>query len=93
MKRLVLPALLSLIMLVTATTAIAQNAAIDKALQEEVKKAKEKSDKDITNDKAKDKAKTWLDRAKAYEEVALRNPALDSSAALVAARSARRLNS
>jgi len=84
MKRFVLPALLALTTLVMAPTAFGQNAAIDKALQEEVKKAKEKSDKDITSEKSKDKAKTWLDRAKAYEEVALRNPSLDSSAALVA---------
>ena len=84
MKRFVLPALLALTTLVMAPTAFGQNAVIDKALQEEVKKAKEKSDKDITNDKSKDKAKTWIDRAKAYEEVALRNPALDSAAALVA---------
>ncbi len=84
MKRLVLPALLALTTLVMAPTAFGQNAAIDKALQEEVKKAKEKSDKDITSDKSKDKAKTWLDRAKAYEDVALRNPSLDSAAALVA---------
>lgn len=84
MKRYVLPALLALTTLIMAPTAFGQNAAVDKALQEEIKKAKEKSDKDITNDKSKDKAKTWMDRAKAYEEVALRNAALDSSAALVA---------
>ncbi|MCY7353154.1 MAG: hypothetical protein LH606_21270 [Cytophagaceae bacterium] len=81
MKRLVLLALLGVF---AAATAFGQNAAIDKALQDEIKKTKEKSDKDITNDKAKDKAKTWIDRAKAYEEVALRYASLDSSAALIA---------
>jgi predicted Zn-dependent protease len=84
MKRFVLPALLTLTTLVAAPSVFGQNAAIDKAMQEEVKKAKEKSDKDITSDKSKDKAKTWFDRAKAYEDVALRNPSLDSAAALVA---------
>lgn len=81
MKRLVLLAWLGVC---TAVASFGQNAVLDKALQDETKKAKEKSDKDITNDKAKDKAKTWIDRAKAYEEVALRYTALDSSAALTA---------
>jgi len=84
MKRIVLPALLGFALLIAAPCAFGQNAVLDKALQEEVKKNKEKSDKDITSDKAKDKAKTWLDRGRAYEEVAVRYAALDSNAALMA---------
>ncbi|MBC7893550.1 MAG: hypothetical protein H7Y12_15140, partial [Sphingobacteriaceae bacterium] len=58
MKRIVLPALLGFALLIAAPSAFGQSAVLDKALQEEVKKNKEKSDKDITSDKAKDKAKT-----------------------------------
>jgi tetratricopeptide (TPR) repeat protein len=82
MKKLLLSVMLSAL----ALMAFAQQApnAIDKAMQDQIKKDKEKSDKDITNDKLKSKAKTWQDRAKAYEQVALQYMQLDSNAALTA---------
>ena len=56
----------------------------DKLVLEAFKQAKEKSDKEILNEKAKVKAKTWMARASAYEDVALQYMALDSNAANVA---------
>jgi predicted Zn-dependent protease len=66
-----------------AFTTLAQSDA-DKLLLKAYKDSKEKSDKDIANPKANIKAKTWLDRGLAYEEVAIRYLSLDSTAADVA---------
>jgi tetratricopeptide (TPR) repeat protein len=78
--------LLSVLLTALALGAYAQDGAnaIDKVMQEDIKKTKEKSDKDITNEKLKTKAKTWQDRAKAYEQVALKYADLDSNAAWTA---------
>lgn len=56
----------------------------DKLIIEGYKKSKEKSDKDITNPKANVKAKTWLDRAQAYEAIGLYALSADSAAATIA---------
>ncbi len=57
----------------------------DKLMIQAYKDAKEKSDKDILNEKNKLKARTWVTRASTYEDIAM-NPAsiaLDSNAAQV----------
>ncbi len=59
----------------------------EKVLLKVYKDAKEKSDKDILNEKSKIKAKTWMDRALAYEDVAIRYMSLDSNAANVVVES------
>jgi tetratricopeptide (TPR) repeat protein len=79
MKKLIFSGLL----LSLAFSTLAQSDA-DKLLLKAFKDAKEKSDKDIANPKANIKAKTWLERGAAYEEVALRYLSLDSNAANVA---------
>ncbi|MES2798250.1 MAG: hypothetical protein V4683_19940 [Bacteroidota bacterium] len=56
----------------------------DKLIIDGYKKAKEKSDKDITNPKSNIKARTWFERAQAYESIALYALSADSSAADVA---------
>jgi tetratricopeptide (TPR) repeat protein len=56
------------------------DALTEKAFQSE----KEKSDKAITDEKANVKPKTWLDRAKTYENIATQAIKLDSNAATVA---------
>jgi Flp pilus assembly protein TadD len=56
----------------------------DKLIIEGYKKEKEKSDKDIQNPKANIKAKTWLDRAKTHENIAIYALSIDSSAAQIA---------
>lgn len=56
----------------------------EKLIIDGYKKAKEKSDKDIANPKANVKAKTWIERAQAYENIALYALSVDSSAATVA---------
>ncbi|MFC5408267.1 hypothetical protein ACFPMF_03025 [Larkinella bovis] len=56
------------------------DALTEKAFQSE----KEKSDKAITDEKSSVKPKTWLDRAKTYENIATQAIKLDSNAANVA---------
>lgn len=82
MKKLIFSVLLGAF----ALTALGQQApnAIDKVMMDQIKKDKEKSDKDITNEKSKGKAKTWQDRAKTYEQIALNYMQLDSNAAMTA---------
>jgi Flp pilus assembly protein TadD len=70
---------------ITASLAgYAQNAAIDKLLLDQYKASKEKSDKDIKNEKNAIKASTWIARAQAYEDIASFYGSLDSNAANVA---------
>ncbi len=79
MKKLILVGLLT-----TLTLSLHAQTDADKQIIEGYKKAKEKSDKDITNPKTNIKAKTWLDRAQAYETIALYAISADSSAPVVA---------
>ena len=65
---------------VGASYAQGLDALTEKAFQSE----KEKSDKAITDEKANVKPKTWLDRAKTYENIATQAIKLDSNAATVA---------
>src|SRR5690606_5934775 len=48
---------------------------------DQIKKDKEKSDKNIQDPKANVKAATWMDRAKLYENIALQHTTVDSNAA------------
>lgn len=57
---------------------------VDAALEQTVKKDKEKSDKAITEEKTATKAATWMERAKLYESIAVQYIKLDSNAAMVA---------
>ncbi|WP_461139706.1 tetratricopeptide repeat protein [Spirosoma pomorum] len=61
----------------------AAGGAMDAALAESMKKDKEKSDKDIADEKAASKAATWMNRAKTYQNIALQSIKLDSNAAMV----------
>ncbi len=80
MKKLLLMSIMGLF----CTGLYAQDDAIAKAMRDQSKKDKEKSDKSIEDPKASLKASTWLSRAKTYENIALRYADLDSSAALTA---------
>jgi tetratricopeptide (TPR) repeat protein len=71
-------------LLITLTLSLNAQSDADKLIIEGYKKAKEKSDKDIANPKTNIKAKTWLERAQAYETIALYALSADSSAANVA---------
>jgi hypothetical protein len=76
MKKMMLSGIL--FTLIFANNTLAQT---DNLLLAEYKKNKEKSDKDIANPKANIKAKTWLERAQAYENIAIYALSIDSTAA------------
>ncbi len=57
------------------------NDLLEKANIEALTKDKDKSDKDITDEKAGSKASTWMDRAKTYQSIAGQYIRLDSAAA------------
>ncbi|MCF0055456.1 tetratricopeptide repeat protein [Dyadobacter sp. CY356] len=59
-------------------------AAIDKALLDNLRKEKEKSDKGVSDPKASAKASFWMDRATTYSSIANQSSELDSSAAKTA---------
>ncbi|WP_266365947.1 tetratricopeptide repeat protein [Tellurirhabdus rosea] len=61
-----------------------QAGGLDAVMEQQYKKDKEKSDKDITDAKKSAKAATWLSRGKTYEEIAQRAVKLDSNAAMTA---------
>lgn len=61
----------------------AQNA-VDAAMEQQMIKDKEKSDKAITDGKASGKAATWMTRAQTYQQIAQTALKLDSNAANVA---------
>ncbi|RRB06910.1 tetratricopeptide repeat protein [Larkinella rosea] len=62
----------------------ASYAQIDALTEKAFQSEKEKSDKAITDEKANVKPKTWMDRAKTYENIATQAIKLDSNAATVA---------
>lgn len=64
---------------------------LDAAMAESMKKDKEKSDKDITDGKASTKASTWMDRAKTYQNIAIQNIKLDSTAGTTAMEAYRKV--
>lgn len=64
--------------------AFAQQQGLDALTEKTYQSEKEKSDKAITDEKASAKAKTWMDRAKTYENIATQAIKLDSNAANVA---------
>ncbi|MFD1139583.1 tetratricopeptide repeat protein [Larkinella insperata] len=64
--------------------AYAQQQGLDALTEKTFQSEKEKSDKAITDEKSSVKPKTWLDRAKTYENIATQAIKLDSNAANVA---------
>lgn len=79
MKKLIFSGLLLSLAFISQAQTDAEKLIIDG-----YKKAKEKSDKDIANPKTNVKAKTWVERAQAYENIALYALSADSTAATVA---------
>jgi tetratricopeptide (TPR) repeat protein len=79
MKKLFFVSALSLF----SMAAFAQDA-VNKAVVDQYRKDKEKSDKDATDAKSSAKAAFWLERAKLYENIALQGSEVDSSAAKTA---------
>jgi len=73
--------LLALSMRVQAQQAAGANDVLEKANIEALTKDKDKSDKDITDEKAGSKASTWMDRAKTYQSIAGQYIRIDSAAA------------
>ncbi|MFN8348614.1 MAG: tetratricopeptide repeat protein [Spirosomataceae bacterium] len=71
--------------------AVSASAQVDKLILEQKKKDKEKSDKAITDPKASAKPATWLDRGKLYDEIARLYTEMDSSAALEAYNSFKKV--
>ena len=67
------------------------NEMLDKANVEALTKDKEKSDKDITDEKAGSKASTWMDRAKAYQSIAGQYIRIDSAAATKASEAYKKV--
>ncbi|GAB3277987.1 hypothetical protein GCM10027347_52110 [Larkinella harenae] len=61
-----------------------QQQGLDALTEKTFQSEKEKSDKAITDEKSSAKAKTWMDRAKTYENIATQAIKLDSNAANVA---------
>ncbi len=64
-------------------SAFAQTA-VDKAVVDQLRKDKEKSDKGVSDPKASAKAAFWMDRATTYSSIANQSSELDSSAAKTA---------
>ncbi|MCF2446535.1 tetratricopeptide repeat protein [Dyadobacter sp. CY345] len=58
--------------------------AVNKAMVDQLRKDKEKSDKGVTDPKASAKAAFWMDRATTYSSIASQSSELDSSAAKTA---------
>ncbi len=79
MKKLLFSALI----MGSSFTMLAQNA-LDKVMLDQFKSTKDKSDKDIKNEKAALKPATWISRAQAYEDIAAYYLSLDSNAANIA---------
>ncbi|TDE15700.1 tetratricopeptide repeat protein [Dyadobacter psychrotolerans] len=79
MKKMFFVSALSLVSL----TAFSQDA-INKAMVDQYRKDKEKSDKDVADPKNSAKAAFWLERAKLYENIALQGSEVDSSASKTA---------
>jgi tetratricopeptide (TPR) repeat protein len=79
MKKLFFVSALSLF----SMAAFAQDA-VNKAVVDQYRKDKEKSDKDATDAKSSAKAAFWLERAKLYENIALQGSEVYSSAAKTA---------
>jgi len=77
MKKLFFVSALSLF----SMAAFAQDDAVNKAVVDQFRKDKEKSDKDVSDPKSSAKASFWLERAKLYENIALQGSEVDSSAA------------
>lgn len=64
-------------------TAFSQDA-VNKAMVDQFRKDKEKSDKDVADPKNSAKAAFWMERAKLYENIAMSGSEVDSSAAKAA---------
>ncbi|REA64047.1 hypothetical protein DSL64_00330 [Dyadobacter luteus] len=64
-------------------TAFSQDA-LNKAMVDQFRKDKEKSDKDVSDPKNSAKATFWMERAKLYENIAMSGSEVDSSAAKTA---------
>jgi tetratricopeptide (TPR) repeat protein len=79
MKRIVLASTISLMSL----SAFGQDA-LEKALVDQLRKDKEKSDNSLNDPKANVKASFWADRAKTYEDIAEKASQIDSVAAKTA---------
>ncbi|MBE9462848.1 tetratricopeptide repeat protein [Dyadobacter subterraneus] len=79
MKKMFFVSALSLI----GFSAFAQTA-VDKAVVDQLRKDKEKSDKGVSDPKASAKASFWMDRATTYSSIASQSSELDSSAAKTA---------
>lgn len=79
MKKMFFVSALSLI----GFSAFAQTA-VDKAVVDNLRKEKEKSDKGVSDPKASAKAAFWMDRATTYSSIANQSSELDSSAAKTA---------
>ena len=77
MKKLFFVSALSLF----SMSAFAQDDAVNKAVVDQFRKDKEKSDKDVSDPKSSAKASFWMERAKLYENIALQGSEVDSSAA------------
>ncbi len=71
-------------------TAFAQDA-VNKAMVDQYRKDKEKSDKDVTDPKNSTKAAFWMERAKLYENIAMQGSEVDSSAAKTALESYKKV--
>lgn len=65
--------------------------AVNKAVVDQYRKDKEKSDKDVTDPKSSAKAAFWMERAKLYENIALQGSEVDSSAAKTALESYKKV--
>jgi tetratricopeptide (TPR) repeat protein len=76
MKRIVLASAIGLLSL----SAFGQDA-VDKAVVDQLRKDKEKSDNSLTDPKNSAKASFWADRAKTYEDIAEKGSQIDSVAA------------
>ncbi|WP_149243927.1 tetratricopeptide repeat protein [Dyadobacter sp. 32] len=79
MKRIVLASAIGLMSL----SAFGQDA-LEKAMVDQLRKDKEKSDNSISDAKSNVKAAYWVDRAKTYEDIALKASQLDSVASKTA---------
>jgi tetratricopeptide (TPR) repeat protein len=65
--------------------------AVNKAMVDQFRKDKEKSDKDVTDPKNSAKAAFWMERAKLYENIAMSGSEVDSTAAKTALESYKKV--
>lgn len=79
MKRIVLASAIGLM----SISAFGQDA-LEKAMVDQARKDKEKSDNSVNDPKSNAKAAFWADRAKTYEDIALKASQIDSLAAKTA---------